>query len=360
MKILFLEPFYGGSHRNFADGFISASRHKVELLTLPDRFWKWRMRGASLAFLKKISSLKDVDAIFATDLMDLADFKALAGPDCPPILLYFHENQLSYPLAPGEKRDFHLGFTNIISALTADNVVFNSETQLTAFISEAKKAIKMMPDTRHGWAVDQILEKTSVLHPGCRFEPGLKIVPGVPDDAPLILWNHRWEFDKQPDIFFKALEEVKNRNINFSLAVLGEKTQQYPDVFDQAREKFKDRIRVFGYAASGTDYRAWLSKAVVTVSCAIQENFGISVVEAVRHGCFPLLPNRLSYPEIMPDRFHDQVLYDSNEMLADRLCEVLAEPHQYAGVRKELAAAMEAFSWQRMVRRYDDLLESMC
>jgi hypothetical protein len=48
MKFLFLEPFYGGSHRDFADGWIKHSRHRFDLFTLPARFWKWRMRGAAL------------------------------------------------------------------------------------------------------------------------------------------------------------------------------------------------------------------------------------------------------------------------------------------------------------------------
>ncbi len=45
------------------------------------------------------------------------------------------------------------------------------------------------------------------------------------------------------------------------------------------------------------EYFEWLRKGDVAVSTAIQENFGISAVEAMRMGCAPLLPNRLAYPE---------------------------------------------------------------
>ena len=45
LNILFLESFYGGSHREFADGLVQRSRHRIELHTLPARFWRWRMRG---------------------------------------------------------------------------------------------------------------------------------------------------------------------------------------------------------------------------------------------------------------------------------------------------------------------------
>jgi glycosyltransferase involved in cell wall biosynthesis len=36
-----LEPFFGGSHKDFAQGLVSHSRHKIDSVTLPARFWKW-------------------------------------------------------------------------------------------------------------------------------------------------------------------------------------------------------------------------------------------------------------------------------------------------------------------------------
>ncbi|MDA3941475.1 MAG: DUF3524 domain-containing protein, partial [Spirochaetia bacterium] len=50
LKILFLESFYSGSHKAFADGLIKNSKHNIEILTMPARFWKWRMKGAALYF----------------------------------------------------------------------------------------------------------------------------------------------------------------------------------------------------------------------------------------------------------------------------------------------------------------------
>lgn len=98
LKFLFLEPYYGGSHREFAKGLVSHSQHDIDLVTLPARFWKWRMRGAALHFIKKIPPLKVYDGLLTTGLMSLADFKALANDICPPTLTYFHETQLTYPL----------------------------------------------------------------------------------------------------------------------------------------------------------------------------------------------------------------------------------------------------------------------
>ncbi len=361
MKILFLEPFFGGSHKDFALGFAGHSTHDVELVTLPPRFWKWRMRGAALYFLNHIENLSGHDLVFATDMLDVTDFKALAGPDVPPVVLYFHENQLSYPLEPGEKRDFHLGFTNIISAHAAAGVMFNSQFHLTEFITAARQLVRQMPDFRPGWVVDEIEAKSQVLYPGCWFPPhnggtmSESLDPSI--DPPLIIWNHRWEHDKNPAAFFGVLDRLKQAGVPFSLAVLGEQYDTVPEPFAWARKRFKEEIRAWGYVESRPAYESWLRKGTFVVSTAIQENFGISVMEAVRYGCFPLLPNRLSYPELMPEEYGEQILYTSEDELFQKLYDGLEKPSSLSEARLQLSAHAARFSWETMIKTYDTALE---
>ncbi|MBT8214185.1 MAG: DUF3524 domain-containing protein, partial [Acidimicrobiia bacterium] len=47
MRVLLVEPYYAGSHRAWADGYVASSRHDVSLLTHDARFWKWRMHGSA-------------------------------------------------------------------------------------------------------------------------------------------------------------------------------------------------------------------------------------------------------------------------------------------------------------------------
>ncbi len=358
MKILFLEPFYGGSHKDFALGFQSVCPHEVTLVTLPDRFWKWRMRGAALYFARTVSDMASYDLILATDMMDLTDLKALAGPDLPPVWLYFHENQLDYPLAKRQKRDFHLGFTNIISALAADRVFFNSHHHLNTFLYHARKLIRRMPDAIPAGMIERIEKKTQVIYPGCRFEPG-KIELAPPNtEAPLIIWNHRWEYDKNPDPFFRALARLKKKKICFSLALLGEDFTQAPGAFDRAGKQFKEELIQYGYLAARDDYLACLRKGAIVVSSAIQENFGISIVEAVRHGCIPLLPRRLSYPEIIPENVHDKLLYQTDEDLEERLEEMVDNYCEYEPLRPFLSGHMERYAWQNIIKTYPAVIHS--
>nr|WP_320191766.1 DUF3524 domain-containing protein [uncultured Desulfobacter sp.] len=360
LKILFLEPFYGGSHKSVADGFARCSSHQVNILSLAPRFWKWRMRGSALALVRQIKNFSDYDLVLATDMVDVTDFKALAGPKCPPVALYFHENQLSYPLEPGEKRDFHLGFTNIISALAADGVFFNSHFHKEDFFNAAKRLIRKMPDLRPGWVLDEIHHKTCVLYPGIDLNPKPCVVPEPQSDSldrPLVIWNHRWEYDKNPKSFFVALEKLKRRGILFYLAVMGERYDTVPDEFKGLEQRFDGELLVCGYQEQAQDYRTWLAKGSVVISTAIQENFGISVMEAVAHGCFPLLPNRLSYPELIPKPLKPDVIYRDDADLETRLERILVEPEAYKEKIAALSAHAAKFSWKHMAGKWD---KSLC
>jgi glycosyltransferase involved in cell wall biosynthesis len=359
VKILLLEPFFGGSHKDFALGFAAHSSHDVEVVTLPDCFWKWRMQGASLYFINHIKNLAEYDLIFTTDMMNLTDFMALAGRNLPPVVLYFHENQLSYPLGSHGKKEAHLGFANMISAVAADGLFFNSAYHLKAFVGEARRLVQQMPDTRPEWLPAEIEQRGQVLYPGCRFDAAPFSLEKKPLDKPLIVWNHRWDYDKKPETFFKVLAGLKKKGIGFYLALLGEQYDIIPEVFTTAKERFKEELLVYGYVESREEYRSWLTRGSVVVSTAIQENFGISVVEAVRHGCFPLLPNRLSYPEILPQNFHQDILYTSPSDLGKKLETFLKDPERFFPLRQHLSDYTRRFSWEIMATQYDSRLEKI-
>ncbi|MDH3838383.1 MAG: DUF3524 domain-containing protein [Desulfobacteraceae bacterium] len=361
MKFLFLEPFFGGSHKDFARGLVSHSKYKIDLVTLPARFWKWRMRGAALYFVKKIPPLKSYDGLITTDLMSLSDFKALCGPFCPPSMVYFHENQLTYPLAPGESRDFQFGFTDITTSLAADRILFNSQTHFDAFFSKLPVFLNMMPEYQPKWVVDEIRNKADVLYPGCHFPAPVNIPNVLPEEdlPPLIVWNHRWEFDKNPAGFFNALDKILERGLNFRLALLGENFQVVPKEFIAARKRFKNRIVWYGYEESREKYRQWLMQGTIVVSTANQENFGISVVEAIRYGCIPLLPDRLSYPEIIPEVFHGDFLYKDQTELVEKLSFLILNYSHFTEKQRHLSAAMERFAWENMINQYDEILKNL-
>jgi len=359
MRLLFLEPFYGGSHRDFADGFIKYSKHDVDLYILPARFWKWRMRGAALHFIHQIKDPSAYDALICSDLMGLADFKALCPGRCPPAMVYFHENQLTYPVQPGAIRDAHFGFTDITTALAADRVVFNSNTHLKDFFQHLPGFIRMMPDYRPNWVIENIRAKSAACYPGCDFSLTELPAQQKTSKPPLVIWNHRWEHDKQPELFFNALETAAKKGIDFRLAVLGEAFGKVPSVFKSLNSRFKEKLIHIGYDQDKAAYFEWLAAGTVVVSTAIQENFGISIVEAARFGCIPLVPNRLVYPEIIPDELHHLCLYDTFEELVTKLSHLLVHPSAYTAISRQLAEEMAAYDWRHRIAAFDQLLEAL-
>lgn len=367
-RVLFLNPFHGGSHRAFAEGWAAHSRHVFDLVTLPARFWKWRMRGAALHFGHKVDQPGRYDALVVTDLMSLSDLKALWGAACPPALAYFHENQLSYPLPPGEAIDYQFGFTDITTCLAAGRVLFNSRFQHDAFFDRLPGFLGMMPEHQPRWVVESIRARAGVLHPGIDFGDAGRRPDDEPrerrpeDGPPLVIWNHRWEFDKNPAAFFAALDAALARGADFRLALLGENFQAVPKEFEAARERYGARILQYGHVADRAAYLDWLRRGDIVVSTAGQENFGMAIVEAMALGCLPLLPRRLAYPEIVPARLHDACLYDDERDLAARLAALLtggARGEAAERTRRDLARAMRRHAWDRVAVDFDQELDNL-
>ena len=329
------------------------------MVTMAGENWRWRMLGAALYIADNVPALEKYDGVIVSDLFNLADFKALVGLSCPPVLVYFHENQLTYPQPPGDKGVFQLGMINITSAMAADRVAFNSKMHRDAFLSAVPKFLKRGRDFRPKGIADRIRQKSEVLYPGITLPPYGDVVAEKQTDPPLIIWNHRWGFDKNYEAFFNAVEEINDSGVDFRLALMGENFGMIPQAFKQARQKFMDKIVQFGYVTSRTAYEAWLKRGAVVISTAMQENFGMAVIEAMIMGCLPLLPDRLSYPEILPQAFHEHFLYQGRHDLAEKLFLIISNYQRYEIIRNRLAQAMRSFLWEKVAGRYDRLLERL-
>ncbi len=300
MRLLALDPYHGGSHAAFMDGWRGHSRHRWTLLTLEPRHWRWRMRHAALTLARelrrRITGGERWDALVCTDMLDLATLRGLAPAPIAalPAVVYFHENQLTYPVREAHERDLHFAYTNATTALAADACWFNSRYHLKAFTGALEGWLARMPDHGHPEIAAEIRAKAAVLPPGIDpFPPRPPRPPG-----PLrLLWAARWEYDKGGDELLAALDRAATAGVDFRLAVVGQAFTDHPACFDEIRRRFGDRIDRWGYQPTRAAYRACLTWADVVISTAHHEFFGIAVAEAVGAGCYPLLPNRLAYPE---------------------------------------------------------------
>ncbi|MEE8441507.1 MAG: DUF3524 domain-containing protein, partial [Spirochaetia bacterium] len=257
--------------------------------------------------------------------------------------------------------DLHFAFTDLVNMLVADRVLFNSDTHRQRYLQALPAFLRRLPEYRPMWSVDAVTAKSVSCYPGITLSSADD--EHSADDAfqPLIIWNHRWEFDKAPAAFFAALRELAGRGVDFKVALLGENFNTMPQEFSEARRELGEHIVQYGYVADRAKYRSWLARGMVVVSTAIQENFGIAVMEAIAHGCHPILPNRLCYPEVIPAEFHGACLYSDHDGLVSRLEANLGSrpgrPH--GGAHPKLIAHARTFEWRHRIGQFDDLIDQI-
>jgi len=366
LKILYVEPFYSGAHKQWIDNLKNFSKHQFSILSLPGRKWKWRMHGAAITLAEEFNQLnKNFDLIICSDMLNLPVFKELCNKkkiSHSKFVVYFHENQLSYPWSPHDNdkvlnRDFHYYYINYTSSLVSDYNCFNSSYQYESYFYELKKYLNKMPDYKNLDTINKIKNKSSVLHIGCNLEAPNK--SDKPNKIPIILWNHRWEYDKGPDNFFDILYKVKKKKVKFSLVILGEKYAEYPDCFDKAKKILKDEILFMGYCESDNDYKNWLCKADVLPVTSFQDFFGISIVEAISCKTYPILPNRLAYPELLDINSNPEIFYNSDNELYNKLIDFLINYKILLKSCLKYSKIVNRFDWSNIIDIYDKTFEDI-
>ena len=373
--IWFVEAYDGGSHRAFCENLTRHSCYEIVSWTLPARFWKWRMRGAAAWFADALNAAAGPppDLLLVTGMTNAADLRGLLAPplDRLPLLFYMHENQLTYPLSPEEEFDFHFGFTNIISALAADRVVFNSAWHRELFLDALPDYLGRMPENVPRDVRSRLAARSSDLAVGMDRPPlpadhfpryrGGRCDPDVGPPWPrrgrhLLLWNHRWEFDKRPEWFTAAVQDLVARGLDFDVVLLGE-SRGNEQAFAELRDSLGGRCLAAGYRESRADYDSWLARADIVVSCAAQEYFGISVAEAVHAGCYPVLPREQVYPSLYGTRCRGRHFYEGPGELADLLAALVGGDD--CGHVCSLDRDVDAWCWNRLAGDWDRLLEDM-
>jgi glycosyltransferase involved in cell wall biosynthesis len=146
--------------------------------------------------------------------------------------------------------------------------------------------------SRHG-------EDTTVLH---------NTEPSSYPDVIRVVWPHRWEHDKGCDELLAIAREARRRESaggpRIHWIVLGERFDRVPASMTLFLSEQHDRIEHAGPLPANA-YRAMLDRADWVLSTARHEFFGMAVAEALLAGCLPWLPNRLSYPELIPAEYFE-------------------------------------------------------
>jgi glycosyltransferase involved in cell wall biosynthesis len=292
-----LSAYRADSHAAWADWLLRTQQRFVwRPLELPGRHFAWRIRGNPLSWLH---SLPDElpDLIVATSMVDLATLKGLHPRLAQvPALYYFHENQFSYPWSEHQHRSVDPQMVQLYGALAATRVVFNSVFNRDSFLAGVDDLLAKLPDAVPGGVPACLREKSLVCPVAIDPITRLSTERGAP---PLILWNHRWEHDKQPEHFTEAMLRLAAGGRDFRLALLGKRPRAVPAAVARLRSALGERIVADGLLPRDA-YREQLASAAIVISTAAHEFQGLSVLEAAAAGARPLVPDALCYPEQYP------------------------------------------------------------
>ncbi len=332
LNILFLEPYLGGSHKAFLDGMMRHSGHNIIPITMSDKYWKWRMSGGSVTLAQKSTAItEEPDLIFASSMTNLPAFIALTNPRFAntPSIMYMQENQLTMPLPEGEERDYTYCYINYLSALVAGELWFSSKFHFNEFMQALPVFLSKYNDLKHKELIDRIRDKSRVVYPGL----SLKEHNATPDlrkenDVPVVVWNQRWEYDRNPEMFFRIMNRLDDAECEFNLILAGDHLQVNPSEFEALQKRYGDRILHYGYASDAKQYSELLHKGDIVVSTSRYEFFCTALLEAVYCGCHPMVPNALTYPELIPESLkepllHGPVFYNSEDDLFKKMQKLL-------------------------------------
>jgi glycosyltransferase involved in cell wall biosynthesis len=364
-RVFLVEPWLGGSHQAWAEGFARCSRHEVHIVGLGDAHWRWRLRGGAVTLAEQVTDLSAAvgrpDVLLASSMLDLPAFLGHCRRTLrhAAVCLYLHETQAARTRLTGEPLDDDVAHRNWSSMVVADHTFVNSDFHRRQLFEALPPLLERAPDHRHTHLLAPVKARTTVLPVGVDVEALVDTDRSADDrGAPLVLWNHRWDHDKAPEVFFRALRRLDHDGVAFRLALAGANVRRDPREFAEAEERFVDRLVHVGHL-SREDYVDLLLRSSVVASTAVHEFFGIAMVEAMAAGLVPLLPRALSYPELVPSEFHHAVLYDSYGDFVRRLREVLidvdAARHAVDGLRK----SMLRFDWSELGPRYDAALTAV-
>ncbi|CAJ1962010.1 unnamed protein product [Cylindrotheca closterium] len=413
------------SHQTWASGYQRAStKHDVRIEVISGERWKYRMMAACAEWEEKISPEDDilvVDGMFdVTVLMAILRSRGTNDPNArmriPKVYVYFHENQFTTPFT-SQDRDkknnthWHYGMAHWRSLLVADGFIFNSQTHFDAFAAALPKMInEQCPRDAVQW---QLQRADSLLKTRCTILPyGLELdelvqfqskkrsrptpsseLPPVGEVAELlpalesvkILWNARLEEDKNPAAFLDLIHQIRRQvregkgtnktdsqllpNSNcppIQLIILGTDPSKDRKWENRIRKEFPpEMILYLGWCQDRKEYAKWLQKAHIVVSTAKHETFGISIVESVFSGALPLLPNRLSYPEIFPpETFEQDHLYsntrkDGVEKLLHLMDIIQNDTAAFDVAKARAKTAVSTFRWAIMSCIYDEFFASL-
>lgn len=368
-KILLLSAYDTSSHRHWRTQLEKMfPDYAWTQITLPARHFSWRIRGNSLSWgFGETAFLHDeYDLLIATSMVDLSSLRGFIPKLATlPTLVYFHENQFTYPMNINKNNNVEHQLVPIYSALCASKICFNSNYNRLTFLEGANSLFKQLPDFVPA-TLSKRLELSTVIPVPVDVPSNNQDKSNHAEDYLSVVWNHRWEYDKGPGLLLEIIRQVCAAQLPIIFHILGEQFRQSPAEFDQIQkllETHSEHIGLapghFGFIESKQKYFDCLHKTDVVLSTTRHEFQGVAMQEAILSGCTPLAPDRLAYPEYLEPQF----LFPSAETTKEEALAVFERLKAWLELRTsgiELPQAdIEPYRSEYLQNQYATLLKNL-
>ena len=378
-RIILLSAYDAMSHKIWRGRLLEMfPEHTWTQLVLPPRHFNWRIRGNSLQWALNEKDLlnQGYDLLIATSMVDLASLRGFIPCIAQlPTLLYFHENQFVYPLGSKHRsNNVEPQLVPLYSALCADAIVFNSNYNRSTFLQGTRELLKKLPDQLPPELLEKI-EKSEILPVPLEEFPSEPVTSAMlerPKQILDVVWNHRWEYDKGPELLLCLAQAILTQRLPIRLHVVGQQFRSSPAEFEKIATLLEQHAAdlsidqgSFGFVEKRERYIYLLKNCEVVLSTALHDFQGLAIQEACTLGCTPLVPDALVYPEYIDNKFLYTFNKGINEGSGDEAncAEILKQLEIWQTMLANNIAlprvTLDDFSQKALRPKYAELLEKL-
>jgi glycosyltransferase involved in cell wall biosynthesis len=154
------------------------------------------------------------------------------------------------------------------------------------------------------------------------FQDDYESWPELQKKNQLIICN-RFDYEKRPNLSLDFARILKERNPDLNIVVTTSRKEFKSNrqwLVQLARSMDRDGIISIHAGLTKAEYHHFLAESKVMLSNTIEENFGYVVAEACHYGCYPIVQNAFSHPELVMD---DSLMFDDEDEIIGKIETVL-------------------------------------
>jgi glycosyltransferase involved in cell wall biosynthesis len=170
-----------------------------------------------------------------------------------------------------------------------------------------------------------------------------------------VLWLTRMSEEKAPLLFVEALEVMRDRGVEYSVAIVGSGPLESEVRAAVERAGLADRVDVPGWAEEPVEY---YRTAGVYVLTSEREMLPLTLVESMLVGVPPVAPAVGAIPDVVEDGENGVLVADrSPETYADAIETLLTDEDTYRRVASNASTVESELSYDAVAESWDEIFD---